>query len=163
MRRARSLRRTRLRLGAGLLAAAMLTLTGCTGTEPAPTALPTASPAPGSASGGIPAVLSGVAGIEADTELLAEGGTGPAVLQVPDVAGHSALVYTITCTSPDVPFRLRFLLESGQEAHSLSSAGCGAGIGTTPQLDPGDLPVMLEVTVPEGTQWTAYVYGTPPV
>lgn len=109
--------------------------------------------------------MSGVAGIEADTTLVAEGGTGPAVLQVPDVAGHGLLVYTITCNFSDVPFRLRFLLGSGQETHSLSSGGCGSdsGIGTTPQLDLDDLPVMLEVTVPEGTQWTAYVYGTPPV
>lgn len=159
MRRVRSLRRTRLRLGAGLLAAAALTLTGCTGTEPAPTAVPAAS----STSGAVPAVLHGVAGIEAGTELVAEGGTGPAVLQVPDVAGHGSLVYTITCNSPDVPFRLRFLLESGQEAHLLASGGCGGAVGTTPQLDPEDLPVMLEVTVPEGTQWTACVYGTPPV
>jgi hypothetical protein len=112
---------------------------------------------------GGPVELSGVAGIEVDTALVAEGGTGPAVLQVLDVAGHGSLVYTIICNFPDVRFGLRFLLESGQEAHSLSSGGCGSGIGTTPQLGPDDLPVMLEVTVLEGTQWTAYVYGTPPV
>jgi len=157
MRRARM--PARLRLGAGLLAAAALTLTGCT----ADANSSASSSASSSAAGAVPAVLEGIAGIEDDTELIAEEGTGPAVLQVPDAGRHRSLVYTITCSDPDVPFRLRFLLASGQEAYPLSSAGCGSGSGETPQLDPDDPPVMLEVTVPEGAQWTAYVYGTTPV
>ena len=152
----------RLRFGAGLLAAAALTLAGCTdGSDVA--AAPASASASSTAAGAVPEVLAGFPGIDEDTELIAEDGTGPSVLQLPDAGQHRSLVYTITCSDPDVPFRLRFLLASGQEAYPLSSAGCGSGSGETPQLDPDDPPVMLEVTVPEGARWTAYVYGTPPV
>ena len=127
-----------------------LALVGCTDH---PAAVSSAGPPE------VPAALADVEGIDGATALVDDRGRGPGTFAVPGAGRSSTLVATITCTSPDTPARLRFVLASGQDWGLLSSAGCGGAVEETAPLDPGDPPTMLQVTVPDGSRYAVVVHG----